>query len=224
MRLALTGGLPDVFRPHGASTRSAVRNVASALRTQGQRDVRLLRQGTGVGRPHAAARDRQDRPPGRRRRHGAPTATPSCCAPRSAPSQSSRGRTSSRSPSTTRRRHSPPARSPAASSSARAGRPRSEVLTRRLIDRPIRPLFPKGFRNEVQVVATVLSHDLENDPDDRRDDRLLGRADALRHPVLRPDRRRRVGYANGEYVLNPTLAETRRASSTSCSPARTRAC
>ena len=48
----------------------------------------------------------------------------------------------------------------------REGRPsEAEVLISRLIDRPIRPLFPEGFRNEVQVVATVLSHDLENDPD-----------------------------------------------------------
>ena len=48
----------------------------------------------------------------------------------------------------------------------REGRPtEKEMLTSRLIDRPIRPLFPEGFRNEVQVIATVLSHDLENDPD-----------------------------------------------------------
>src|SRR5246500_4187340 len=48
----------------------------------------------------------------------------------------------------------------------REGRPsEAEVLKSRLIDRPIRPLFPENFRNEVQVVATVLSHDLENDPD-----------------------------------------------------------
>ncbi len=48
----------------------------------------------------------------------------------------------------------------------REGRPsENEVLVSRLIDRPIRPLFPEGFRNEVQVIATVLSHDLENDPD-----------------------------------------------------------
>src|SRR4051795_10930068 len=48
----------------------------------------------------------------------------------------------------------------------REGRPsESETLISRLIDRPIRPLFPDGFRNEVQVIATVLSHDLENDPD-----------------------------------------------------------
>ena len=48
----------------------------------------------------------------------------------------------------------------------REGRPsENETLVSRLIDRPIRPLFPDGFRNEVQVVATVLSHDMENDPD-----------------------------------------------------------
>src|SRR3979411_3004713 len=48
----------------------------------------------------------------------------------------------------------------------REGRPsEAEVLKSRLIDRPIRPLFPEGFRNEVQIVATVLSHDMENDPD-----------------------------------------------------------
>ena len=48
----------------------------------------------------------------------------------------------------------------------REGRPsESETLISRLIDRPIRPLFPEGFRNEVQVIATVLSHDMENDPD-----------------------------------------------------------
>ena len=72
----------------------------------------------------------------------------------------------------------------------REGRPsENEVLNSRLIDRPIRPLFPEGFRNEVQIVATVLSHDLENDPDIVADGRLLGRADAVRHSVLRPDRR-----------------------------------
>jgi len=47
----------------------------------------------------------------------------------------------------------------------REGRPAKKNLVSRLIDRPIRPLFPDGFRNEVQIVATVLSHDLENDPD-----------------------------------------------------------
>ena len=73
----------------------------------------------------------------------------------------------------------------------REGRPsEKETLISRLIDRPIRPLFPEGFRNEVQVVATVLSHDLENDPDIVAHGRLLGRADHLGHSLLRPDRRR----------------------------------
>jgi polyribonucleotide nucleotidyltransferase len=59
---------------------------------------------------------------------------------------------------------SPPARSRRLSSSAKAARPRKETLVSRLIDRPIRPLFVDGFKNEVQVIVTVLSHDMENDP------------------------------------------------------------
>ena len=59
----------------------------------------------------------------------------------------------------------PRARFPAAISSAKAGPRKSETLISRLIDRPIRPLFPDGFRNETQVIATVLSYDLENDSD-----------------------------------------------------------
>ena len=73
----------------------------------------------------------------------------------------------------------------------REGRPsEAETLKSRLIDRPIRPLFPEGSRNEVQVIATVLSHDLENDPDIVS---LIGCSAALtlvRHSVLRPGRRR----------------------------------
>ena len=74
----------------------------------------------------------------------------------------------------------------------REGRPsEKETLVSRLIDRPIRPLFPEGFRNEVQVVATVLSPRHGERPGHRgRHDRLLRRADAVRHPVLRPGRRR----------------------------------
>ena len=73
----------------------------------------------------------------------------------------------------------------------REGRPsEAETLKSRLIDRPIRPLFPEGFRNEVQIVATVLSYDNEKRPRCGRDDRLLRRADAVGHPVLRPDRGR----------------------------------
>jgi len=87
----------------------------------------------------------------------------------------------------------------------REGRPtEKEVLTSRLIDRPLRPLFPKGFRNEVQVVATVLSHDLENDPDMVA---MVGCSAALTLsgiPFFGPIAGARVGYIDGAYVLNPT--------------------
>jgi polyribonucleotide nucleotidyltransferase len=88
----------------------------------------------------------------------------------------------------------------------REGRPSErEVLTSRLIDRPIRPLFVKGYRNETQVICTVLSHDLENDPDIAA---LIGSSAALTLsgvPFLGPVAGCRVGYVKGEYVLNPQL-------------------
>jgi polyribonucleotide nucleotidyltransferase len=87
----------------------------------------------------------------------------------------------------------------------REGRPsEAEVLKSRLIDRPIRPLFPEGFRNEVQVVATVLSHDLENDPDIVA---MIGCSAALTLsgiPFFGPVAAARVGYEDGQYILNPT--------------------
>src|ERR1700723_1228836 len=90
----------------------------------------------------------------------------------------------------------------------REGRPtEKEVLTSRLIDRPIRPLFVSGFRNETQVVATVLSHDLENDPDVVA---MIGCSAALTLsgiPFFGPVAAARVGYANGQFILNPTSAE-----------------
>ncbi len=86
----------------------------------------------------------------------------------------------------------------------REGRPsEKETLTSRLIDRPIRPLFAKGFRNETQVICTVLAHDLENDPDVVA---LVGSSAALTIsgiPFLGPLGGCRVGYIDGEYVLNP---------------------
>ena len=86
----------------------------------------------------------------------------------------------------------------------REGRPsEKETLTSRLIDRPIRPLFAAGFRNETQVICTVLSHDLENDPDIVA---LVGASAALTLsgiPFLGPIGGARVGYIDGEYVLNP---------------------
>ena len=87
----------------------------------------------------------------------------------------------------------------------REGRPNeNEVLTSRLIDRPIRPLFPEGFRNEVQIVATVLSHDMENNPDIVS---LIGCSAALTLsgiPFFGPVAAARIGFAEGAYILNPT--------------------
>ncbi len=88
----------------------------------------------------------------------------------------------------------------------REGRPtEKEVLTSRLIDRPIRPLFAEGFRHDTQIIATVLSHDLENDPDIVA---LIGVSAALTIsgiPFMGPIGAARVGYIDGQYVLNPTL-------------------
>jgi polyribonucleotide nucleotidyltransferase len=81
------------------------------------------------------------------------------------------------------------------------------VLTSRLIDRPIRPLFAEGFRNETQVICTTLSHDLENDPDIVA---MIGASAALTLsgiPFLGPIGAARVGYIGGEYVLNPQMDE-----------------
>ncbi|WP_439813657.1 polyribonucleotide nucleotidyltransferase [Zavarzinia sp. CC-PAN008] len=90
----------------------------------------------------------------------------------------------------------------------REGRPsEKETLSSRLIDRPIRPLFVKGFKNETQVITTVLSHDLENDPDIVA---MIGASAALTIsglPFLGPIGAARVGYKNGEYILNPLPEE-----------------
>ena len=90
----------------------------------------------------------------------------------------------------------------------REGRPsEKEILTSRLIDRPIRPLFPENFYNEVQIVATVLSSDNEVDADIPS---MLGASAALvlsGIPFGGPIGAARVGYINGEYVLNPTTTE-----------------
>jgi polyribonucleotide nucleotidyltransferase len=90
----------------------------------------------------------------------------------------------------------------------REGRPsEKEVLTSRLIDRPIRPLFAEGFRNETQIICTTLSHDLENDPDVVA---MVGTSAALTLsgiPFLGPIGAARVGYIGGEYVLNPQAEE-----------------
>ena len=91
----------------------------------------------------------------------------------------------------------------------REGRPtEKETLTSRLIDRPLRPLFPDGFRNEVQVIATVLSLDTEINPDIPA---LIGASAALAVsglPFDGPVGAARVGYIGGEFVLNPTFEQT----------------
>ena len=91
----------------------------------------------------------------------------------------------------------------------REGRPsENETLVSRLIDRPIRPLFPEGFRNEVQIVATVLAHDFENDPDIIA---MIGCSAALTLsgiPFFGPVAAARVARINGELILNPTMAQT----------------
>ena len=90
----------------------------------------------------------------------------------------------------------------------REGRPaEKETLTSRLIDRPVRPLFPKGFKNEVQVVATVISLNPEVNPDIPA---LIGASAALAisgMPFQGPIGAARVGYVDGDYVLNPTKAD-----------------
>ena len=87
----------------------------------------------------------------------------------------------------------------------REGRPtEKEVLTSRLIDRPIRPLFHKSYRNETQIICTTVSHDLENDPDIAA---LIGASAALTIsglPFMGPIGAARVGYIDGDYILNPT--------------------
>jgi polyribonucleotide nucleotidyltransferase len=90
----------------------------------------------------------------------------------------------------------------------REGRPtEKETLTSRLIDRPIRPLFPEGFINDVQVVASVLSVNSEVDPDIAS---LLGASAALAisgMPFMGPIGAARVGYLDGKYILNPTATQ-----------------
>jgi len=90
----------------------------------------------------------------------------------------------------------------------REGRPTErETLVSRLIDRPIRPLFAEGYRNETQVIVTVLSHDMENDPDVVA---IVAASAALTIsgvPFMGPIGAARVGYIGGEYKLNPQVDE-----------------
>ena len=90
----------------------------------------------------------------------------------------------------------------------REGRPsEKETLVSRLIDRPIRPLFIKGFKNETQVIATVVSHDMENDPDVVAMVAVSAALTISGLPFLGPIGAARVGYIDGEYKLNPMIDE-----------------
>ena len=93
----------------------------------------------------------------------------------------------------------------------REGKPsEKEVLTSRLIDRPIRPLFPEGFFNETQIVCTLLSHDLENDPDVLS---IIGASAALAIsglPFLGPVAAARVSIIDDEMILNPTFEDLKK--------------
>ena len=88
----------------------------------------------------------------------------------------------------------------------REGRPsENETLVCRLIDRPIRPLFPSSFKCETQVICTVLAHDMENNPDIAA---MIGASAALTLsgvPFFGPIAAARIGWIDGEYVLNPTV-------------------
>ncbi|RMF84604.1 MAG: polyribonucleotide nucleotidyltransferase, partial [Nitrospinota bacterium] len=90
----------------------------------------------------------------------------------------------------------------------REGRPgEKEILTSRLIDRPLRPLFPTGYRNETQIMALVLSADQQNDPDVLA---MIGASAALTVsdiPFLGPVGAVRIGRIEGEFVVNPTFSQ-----------------
>ena len=103
----------------------------------------------------------------------------------------------------------PPERFPAASSNAKDVPPKKKILTSRLIDRPIRPLFPEGFLNETQIIAMVLSADPEQDPNSLA---IVGAAAALAisdipFPYVLAGVR--VGMKDGKYIANPTYTEGR---------------
>ena len=95
----------------------------------------------------------------------------------------------------------------------REGRPtEKETLVSRLIDRPIRPLFHKNYKNETQIITTVLSHDMENDPDVVA---IIGASAALTIsglPFMGPIGACRIGWDGNDYILNPTIEQMKDAS------------
>ena len=170
---------------------------------EGKNDVQRLQKRNRLGRKKAGPGDRQDRPSGRWRRHGdlrrdhgalhrrgCKTAKPGQDFFPLTVNYQEKAFAAGKIPGGFFKRE---------------GRPsEKETLVCRLIDRPIRPLFADGFRNETQVVCTVLSHDMENDPDIVA---MVGASAALTisgMPFMGPVGAARVGYKDGEYVLNPT--------------------
>src|SRR6201993_2081558 len=92
----------------------------------------------------------------------------------------------------------------------REGRPSErEILTSRMIDRPVRPLFAEGFKCETQVIAFVLSADTENDPDVAAINAASAALTIFDIPFLGPIGAVRVGYVDGKFVSNPTYSEMR---------------
>ena len=150
------------------------------------------RPGRQAGRRLRAGAVRRDRRPGDRDRQ---------------PVSRGRASISSRSPATTVEKTFAAGKIPGGFFK-REGRPaEKEILTSRLIDRPIRPLFPKGFHCETQVIATVLSHDQENDPDMIA---IVGASTALTLsdiPFNGPIAAVRVGRVGGKFVINPTTTQ-----------------
>ena len=102
------------------------------------------------------------------------------------------------------------ARSPAVSSSAKDAPPRRAILTARMIDRPIRPLWPKGYRNEVQCIATVLSADMITPHDILAINGISAALMISPMPFLGPIGAVRIGLIDGELVVDPTLQEIAR--------------
>src|SRR6266404_2363500 len=93
----------------------------------------------------------------------------------------------------------------------REGRPsEKEVLTSRLIDRPMRPLFPESWRNETQIVSLVLSADSENDPDVIAVTSASAAAYCSDLPFEKPIACVRVGLVDGQLVINPTVADQKK--------------
>ena len=139
-------------------------------------------------------------------------ATPPCSRPSSRRSSRNRASISFPSPSTTQEKYYAAGKIPGGYFKREGGPTEKETLTSRLIDRPIRPLFADGLRNDTQVIMTVLSHDLENDPDILA---MVAASAALTLsgvPFMGPIGGARVGFINGEYVLNPTVDEMKESS------------